>query len=433
MSSSPQLHFLRAVNPVELAQKLRTCLFFRRHGGSATFAPGSDTVECSFSKSPSKQQIMQATSMYFGKWQQTNAAYAYGEHLLVQRPAAEPQEAQPMEIVVQRPAAEPQEAQPMEIEVPASQAHAVATRSSVQDIQRLAHGMSMTECRSLAVHFALLGAPNVCINDGVHALLAAKRAAAVAFAGCAKAWPELMAPHVRLAPPPPPMQCQCRCGCDNMVMSLVGCYGPNCLQPMRTVCKQCMPTPSRCHVCRDEPKNTSLAPESVTISRPDPLIWYFNEDWGIVWLRENRDVRLDPPLLDVLRVTKNLMLYADKRKVLPFDWELAFTLRCQLQDPIGGCAEVTINLKAFVQNPVWARHPMVEYIKTWLPSHFEFQGDLWKDRAAYVAPPSPRSPPYINETATWAESTVHIEEVDGQDAGSSSSMCIAPATKNRKL
>ena len=147
-----------------------------------------------------------------------------GKMAQVQRPAAGPQEAPPMEIEVPASqAAEPQEAQPMEIEVPASQAHAVATRSSVQDIQRLAHGMSMTECRSLAIHFALLGAPNVCVTKGEHALLAAKRAAAVAFAGCAKAWPELMAPHVRLAPPPPPMQCQCRCGCDSMVMSLVGC------------------------------------------------------------------------------------------------------------------------------------------------------------------------------------------------------------------
>ena len=330
---------------------------------------------------------------------------------------------------VQRPAAGPQEAPPMEM----------AKRSSVQDIQMLARGMSVTECRSLAFHFAALGAPSACVS-GEHALLAAKRAAAVAFTGCAKDWPELMAPHVRYAPPPPPIKCQCRCGCDSMVDCRTQCLGVDCY---RMVCYQCDTTGStRCHVCRKEPKNTSVALKpSVALERGvrvstqpiNPLGWYFNDDWDIGWLRENRDVRLDPPLLDVLRVTKNWMLYADKRKVLPFDWELAFTLRCQLQDPIGGCAEVTINLKAFVQNPVWARHPMVEYIKTWLPSHLRFQGDLWKDRAAYVAPPSPRSPPYINETATWAESTVHIEEVDGQDAGSSSSMCIAPATKNRKL
>ena len=343
---------------------------------------------------------------------------------------------------VHRPAAEPQEAQPMEIEVPASHAHAMAKRSSVQDIQMLARGMSVTECRSLAFHFAALGAPSACVS-GEHALLAAKRAAAVAFTGCAKDWPELMAPHVRYAPPPPPTKCQCRCGCDSMVDCRTQCFGVGCY---RMVCDQCVtPRSTRstmCHVCRKVPKNTSVALKpSVALERGvrvstqpiNPLGWYFNDDWDIGWLRENRDVRLDPPLLDVLRVTKNLMLYADKRKVLPFDWELAFTLRCQLQDPVGGYAEVVMNLKAFVQNPVWASHPMVEYIKTWLPSHFDFTGDLWKDRAAYVAPPSPRTPPYINETATWAESTVHIEEVDGEDAGSSSSMCIAPTAKHRRL
>ena len=321
-----------------------------------------------------------------------------------------------------------------------AQARAMAKRSSVQDIQMLARGMSVTECRSLAFHFAALGAPSACVS-GEHALLAAKRAAAAAFTGCAKDWPKLMAPHVRYAPPSPPTKCRCRCGCDSMVYCQTQCSGVGCY---RFVCDQCDTAESipRCHVCRKVPKNTSVALKpSVALERGvrvstqpiNPLGWYFNDDWDIGWLRENRDVRLDPPLLDVLRVRKDRVLFADKRKVLPFDWELAFTLRCQLQDPIGGCAEVTINLKAFVQNPVWARHPMVEYIKTWLPSHFEFRGDLWKDRAAYVAPPSPRSPPYINETATWAESTVHIEEVDGQDAGSSSSMCIAPATKHRKL
>ena len=120
-----------------------------------------------------------------------------GKMAQAQRPAAGPQEAPPMEIEVPASqAAEPQEAQPMEIEVPASQAHAMAKRSSVQDIQMLARGMSVTECRSLAFHFAALGAPSVCVS-GEHALLAAKRAAAVAFAGCAKDWPKLMAPRQR--------------------------------------------------------------------------------------------------------------------------------------------------------------------------------------------------------------------------------------------
>ena len=101
-----------------------------------------------------------------------------------------------------------------------AQAHAMAKRISVQDIQMLARGMSVTECRSLAFHFAALGAPSACVS-GEHALLAAKRAAAVAFTGCAKDWPELMAPHVRYAPPPPPTKCRCRCGCDDVAGTLL--------------------------------------------------------------------------------------------------------------------------------------------------------------------------------------------------------------------
>ena len=149
--------------------------------------------------------------------------------------------------------------------------------------------------------------------------------------------------------------------------------------------------------------------------------WYFNDDWGIDWLRENIDVRLDPPLLDVLWVRKNRVLEFDGRRVLPFNWESAFTACCELEDPQGGCANVTVNLKNFIQNPVWARHQLVQYIKAWLPFHLEFRGKLWSEgRSATivttilddVAPPSPPSPWGIEP---WAESTVRINDVSEAD------------------
>ena len=210
MSGSPQLHFLRAAQPIELAQKLNLCLFFRRHGGSAIGNLESQRVECSFTGSPTHKQILQAASMYFRKWQDTDAAHAYTEHRVVQHPVAEP---------VAVTAALPQEAQPMALGAapPAlGEVHAVALRSSLPEIKRLAQGLSAAECRNLAVYFALLGAPIAQTCGQVPALLMAKRAAAVAFGGRAKDWPELMEPHVRQAPPSPLSRCQCSCKCDSM-------------------------------------------------------------------------------------------------------------------------------------------------------------------------------------------------------------------------
>jgi hypothetical protein len=126
------------------------------------------------------------------------------------------------------------------------------------------------------------------------------------------------------------------------------------------------------------------------------------------WCTQNRDPSADPQLLDILEVYTTKRLSNDTRAVRPPGWEDAFAVSCLLGDAHGGSVRTGIRLRALAMNPQWKAHPILSFIKDWLPSNLGCTGPVLKPPPllpAEPAPPSPRCPD------AFVESTVRIEDI----------------------
>ena len=313
--------------------------------------------------------------------------------------------------------------------------HTLATRSRVEDAIALAAGMSRLELHSVAVFYGLryleqTPAPQM---QFLSRILQAKAAASAVFLGLAASWEDGLADHAaQIVDTTCP--CNCCCGCTVRSGGTSKCWGCG-----KLCCAQCHPAARErrwygkkrggpwaahavqhhgldgiffayhCHACVRQPKATSVPLEPP--SRPAGLQWYFNFPKDAVWCAQNRDPKADPQLLDILEVCKTKRLANDTRAVRPAGWENAFSVDCLLGGANGDSVRCAIGFGALVMNPQWKAHPIVSFIKEWLPSNLGYVGPVLKPPpllpADPPAPPSPRSPGLDDLLA----STVCIEDV----------------------
>ena len=120
------------------------------------------------------------------------------------------------------------------------------------------------------------------------------------------------------------------------------------------------------------------------------LHWYFDYPEKKPWLPKTRNVSLDPPLIDIVEVNKNMKL-DHERRVRPFNWERAFTVKCVLGGTDGGRVEVVMNMRSFVQNTDWDKHPKMEWVRQWLPANLAHVGPIFNPSNRVLQAP-PRRP-----------------------------------------
>ena len=161
-----------------------------------------------------------------------------------------------------------------------------------------------------------------------------------------------------------------------------------------------------------QPKDTSVPLKPPF--KPAGLQWYFNFPEDTPLCAQNREPSADPRLLDILEVHKKKRLVNDTRAVRPAGWENALSVACLLGDANGDSVRASIRFEAFVMNPQWKAHPIVSFIKDWLPANLGYVGPVLNPPpllpAEPPAPPSPRSPD------AFVESTVCIEDITGGEA-----------------
>ena len=106
----------------------------------------------------------------------------------------------------------------------------------------------------------------------------------------------------------------------------------------------------------------------------------------------------------------------DTRAVRPAGWENALSVACLLGDANGDSVRASIRFGAFVMNPQWKAHPIVSFIKDWLPANLGYVGPVLNPPpllpAEPPAPPSPRSPGLDDLLA----SNVCIEDITDEAA-----------------
>ena len=125
------------------------------------------------------------------------------------------------------------------------------------------------------------------------------------------------------------------------------------------------------------------------------------------WCNPNRDVRLDPVLVDVASVHKTGVLEAT-RNARPAEWESVFQLGAVLAAPDGSQQVVYMNLFAFMMNPRWRGHSIATFIQERLPSHLDYVGDVLN----YSAPDPPRSRSPSPQSERRADSPLRILDDD---------------------
>jgi len=286
------------------------------------------------------------------------------------------------------------------VEVPAVvPVETLAIRSGVEAIKDMVKDLTPPECHAVAVYAALQsirGAPMT--HQLVTKNMFEKNAAAHIFSHIgAPLWNQYLAPHAAKATPPQGITCNCFCGCK-----IFTGYAYKCPMCNRLVCAHCHPTKNRpytdpttlpqfykeyvnhginigekhggkvalCHNCAELPKYWD-----VPLDEPMPINgikWYFNwpqhqnQGGPIDWVNPNRDVRMDPELLDITEVYKCKALLNKKRLVRPMLWESAFTVHCILAAPDGSSIAVAINLFCFNMNKQWKSHNIIKYITDWV-------------------------------------------------------------------
>jgi hypothetical protein len=136
------------------------------------------------------------------------------------------------------------------------------------------------------------------------------------------------------------------------------------------------------------------------------LTWYFGYpcDWDRVpdvLYTPNRNTNFDPPLIEVVIVSKRVYLENDTRQVRPMNWETVFDVVVALEDTTGQPQRVNMNLFCFMMNPQWRRDPIVKFLEAWLPGNLKYVGvvrntdHMYTHRAKSPERPRPPSPcPY---------------------------------------
>jgi hypothetical protein len=317
-------------------------------------------------------------------------------------------------------------------DAPASNVLAVHNR--VEEVKSYGREMSRSECHSLAVFFSLRSATEA-PRGANEKILQLKLGALSFFQRPASEW---LALFTDFAAPNtvqnPYAACACHCGCTTRMESSM------CLSCHRMCCKAChitmfdsdVPVEAYmretrdgklqvCHNCAtpSQPKVKGL---TFTAHAVNGLKWYFNFpcietdppnnnlDDPCRWCNPNRNVSMDPPLVDVVEVYKVRKLENVARQVRPHSWENAFELEIIVSDVSGGHADVRINLFCFMMNPTWKNHSIVKYLADWLPANLSYRGPVLKMPTIFKAdvalPPCPNTPDHV------IKSTVQIEEMD---------------------
>jgi hypothetical protein len=357
MSYAWEVTFHQVADPEEMKGKLERHVFFRKCA-AAKVETTSHSVVFSFAQEGMDRQKIRQKNQTF------KSTGTYTSYTITECAAAAPA-------------------------APAPEA-TLARRSTVEDIKRLAAGLTNAEVHSLAVFFACRYAQQPQPWTALSQLMADKRAAAAAFTKPAEQWEHLLGQCAPLH--------DVACGLCGVRSTLCRCHGCG-----RYCCARCIPwePAAKCCGCTRTPRlSVDLAPPI----RMGGFEWYFHypmEDAlaGALPKRcfaENRDTQRDPLLLDIVEVRKNFRLEKVGRLTRPPEWESAFTVLAVLAAPDGTHKTVGINLFAFMMNPSWRQHSIVKYIKEEFmldPRHLDFVGPILKVTAPVMpAPPSPPSP-----------------------------------------
>ena len=251
-------------------------------------------------------------------------------------------------------------------------------------------GLTPAECRSVAVHYALCGMDPV-LDPELAPMLAAKTVAARVFMGPVAMWEGELNEHaIRSGAIPETLhKCGCKCGCQNVVTECAICYTCSTPDQLAKRCYQCFPITgaldTQCHACLGKPKD--LCKDVQPVWNGGGLTWYFDYPEAKPWLTETRDVSLDPRLVSIVEVYKVQTLTQTQRRVRPFNWQRAFRVDCVMCGPGDEEARVTMSMRAFLQNPVWHKHPMIGYVLEWLPGNLAHIGPVFNTRPSPVPLP----------------------------------------------
>ena len=302
----------------------------------------------------------------------------------------------------------------------------LAIRSSVEEIKRLAAGLSSAECHALVVYFGLKVYQSVGVAPQFPQykdMFEQKLKAAKVFTDVpAGEWRDSMREYAGLRPPRFP--CKCNCQCDRVDHTYSLCHG--CL---RTICGACAPLSERlrsqCHHCEGRDKKAYTIPSLDA----EALDWYFNtpdesrpDQFGLPhptrrtcrWINKNRAIEFDPVLIRVNSIYKHEMLTNRTRHVRPPAWESAFTVSVALGGIADSTVETSIDLFSFMMNPAWKEHGVVKWLRDeWMmyPTSLDVLGHV----AVFEPPRVMYNPECINpnqpSTPDPFISTVQIEEV----------------------
>ena len=373
MSYDWQVTFYQVDDPDAMVGNLKSSVFFRKCTAT-TVETTLNTVVFSFTpqKPHTLAEIQKKCTQTFknaGTWHSTGIKSLNAEHAS----AAVPVEAAPVEAA------------------PAT----LARRSGVEDIKRMAQGLTNAEVHNLLVFFACRYAQQPQPWTTLSQLMADKRAAASAFTKPADEWDHLLGQCAPLE--------DVACGrCNVRTIPLSMCY-----KCQRYCCGRCIPDVpvAKCCGCTGKPQ---LAVALRPPQRMQGLHWYFHYPMEADLLKrvpkrcfqENRDTQRDPMLLDIAEVRKNYRLDKVGRLAKPPGWESSFTVFAVLAAPDGTHTTVGINLFAFNMNATWRSHHLVKYITNEFmadPRNLEYVGDVIKMTQPVSAVPSSPPSPVIEE------------------------------------
>ena len=357
-----------------MEQKLRDCFFYRRCTTPTVEVQGS-RVMFSFEKDISRQELAKKclqTFKHYGRF----TSYTLEKQVAAAAAAAAP--------------AAPAAAPAAPAAAPAAAPETLARRSTVEDIKRLADGLTNAETHSLAVFFACRYVHQPQPWTALVQLMAAKRAAAAAFNRPADEWDRLLTECA-------PLHDAACALCRAHTSQLLGCRGCE-----RFCCARCIPieVSAKCRACTGSPQlSVALAPPQ----RVPGLEWYFHHPLEGPFklepkrcLAENRDTRHDPRLHAVVEVRKNFRLEKVGRLARPPGWASAFTVIVVLEGADGTQRTLGINMAAFNMNAAWRAHPAMIWVKDeWMadPRNYDKVGPVLNmPEPVYSAPPSPPSP-----------------------------------------
>jgi hypothetical protein len=308
----------------------------------------------------------------------------------------------------------------------------LAVCSPVVEIQRLGKNLSRVDCQTLAIYFALKYAAQSASAQTPYAkIISSKMSAVQALQAPGAQWRELLAKHAALNVVPPGHPCECKCGCHCVSGCVTHCHRCNtrCCQkciPKRRSLKELGGVFDRLCVCHSCTRSSKLDVPLWPLDPMDGFGWYFNYPCDVrrvpdVLYNPNRNTNFDPPLIEVIMVSKRVYLENDMRHVRPTNWETVFEVVVAVEDTAGQPQRVCMNLFCFVMNPQWRRDPIVKFLESWLPTNLGYVGVVRDTDRMYThraksperpSPPSPPSPCPYGSPEEAATPGVTFEEVD---------------------